>query len=75
VSSKLTWRVVIIVFTVLGALIYLIPSISQKLPPWWSKIMPTEKIHLGLDLQGGMHLVLEVEAIKAVESINSGIKT
>ncbi|HDM09394.1 MAG TPA: protein translocase subunit SecD [Desulfobacteraceae bacterium] len=67
-SSKLTWRVVIIVFTVLGALIYLIPSISQKLPPWWSKIMPTEKIHLGLDLQGGMHLVLEVEAIKAVES-------
>ena len=26
-----------------------------------------EKINLGLDLQGGMHLVLEVEAEKAVE--------
>lgn len=27
-----------------------------------------EKIHLGLDLQGGMHLILDVEAEKAVES-------
>ena len=30
--------------------------------------LPTDKIHLGLDLQGGMHLVLEVETAKAVES-------
>ena len=31
-------------------------------------LFPTDKIHLGLDLQGGMHLVLEVETDKAVES-------
>ena len=30
--------------------------------------MPTEKIHLGLDLRGGMHLLLEVETQKAVDS-------
>ncbi len=68
VSNKLTWRVVVIALSILGAFIYLVPSISQSLPPWWGKILPTEKIHLGLDLQGGMHLVLEVEAEKAVES-------
>jgi preprotein translocase subunit SecD len=32
-----------------------------------SSVLP-EKIHLGLDLQGGIHLVLEVEADKAVEN-------
>jgi len=50
------------------ALIYLTPSISKTLPAWWSNILPEEKIHLGLDLKGGMHLVLEVQAQKAVES-------
>ena len=31
-------------------------------------MLPREKIKLGLDLQGGMHLILEVDAMKAVES-------
>jgi preprotein translocase subunit SecD len=30
-------------------------------------IPPKDKIHLGLDLQGGLHLVLEVQADKAVD--------
>lgn len=30
-------------------------------------IPPREKIHLGLDLQGGLHLVLEVQVDKAIE--------
>jgi preprotein translocase subunit SecD len=30
-------------------------------------VPPKEKIHLGLDLQGGLHLVLEVQVDKAVE--------
>ncbi len=50
------------------ALLYLVPSLSGELPKWWSGILPKEKIKLGLDLQGGMHLILEVEAAKAVES-------
>ena len=29
-------------------------------------IPPSEKIHLGLDLQGGLHLVLEVQVEQAV---------
>jgi preprotein translocase subunit SecD len=50
------------------AFIYLIPSLSGDLPQWWSGFLPREKIHLGLDLMGGMHLILEVETNKAVEN-------
>ncbi|MGI6386102.1 MAG: protein translocase subunit SecD [Desulfomonilia bacterium] len=39
---------------------------SKGVPQGW--IGPKEKIKLGLDLQGGMHLVLRVVADKAVES-------
>lgn len=48
------------------ACVYVFPSFG--VPGWWPNILPSEKIHLGLDLQGGMHLVLEVESEKAVES-------
>ncbi|MEA2013831.1 MAG: protein translocase subunit SecD [Thermodesulfobacteriota bacterium] len=48
------------------ALFFLMPSITEKLPSIWKN--HTDKIHLGLDLQGGMHLVMEVETEKAVES-------
>jgi preprotein translocase subunit SecD len=44
------------------------------LPAWFYKIIPTEKVHLGLDLQGGMHLILEVQAEKAIESYVERVK-
>ncbi len=46
---------------ILVAAIYVIPTFR---PGIW----PHKKINLGLDLQGGMHLVLEVDADKAVEN-------
>ena len=67
-SKNLGWRGAIVVFLVIAAFIYLTPSLSRELPQWWSSILPQEKIHLGLDLQGGMHLILEVQVKKAVES-------
>ncbi len=67
-SKSLTWRSAIAAIAVLAAFIYLIPSLTSEIPGWWSSILPRDKIHLGLDLQGGMHLVLEVESSKAVES-------
>ena len=67
-SKSLTWRTAIASFAILAAFIYLIPSLTSEVPGWWSNILPRDKIHLGLDLQGGMHLVLEVESSKAVES-------
>ena len=67
-SKSLTWRGAIALFAILLALIYLVPSITGEVPGWWSNILPKDKIQLGLDLQGGMHLVLEVQAKKAIES-------
>ncbi len=67
-SKSLTWRSVVALLAILVALIYLVPSITAEVPAWWSSFLPKDKIHLGLDLQGGMHLVLEVEAKKAIES-------
>ena len=56
--------------------VYVLPSIPgvSPLPGWWRYVRPLiiapppEPINLGLDLQGGMHLVLEVDAEKAVEN-------
>jgi len=52
----------------LVAIFYLLPSLTDNLPSFWKEHLTKEKIHLGLDLQGGTHLVLEVDTDKAVES-------
>jgi hypothetical protein len=46
-----------------GVSLTLKPTAETGLPGF----LPQERLHLGLDLQGGMHLVLEVEADKAVD--------
>jgi preprotein translocase subunit SecD len=48
--------------------LYLLPSVIGELPSWWGSYLPAERINLGLDLQGGSHLVLEVKVDKAVEN-------
>ena len=61
--------ILILTVTVLSFLFFL-PStpLFQAMPQWWKKIMPSKAITLGLDLQGGMHLILKVEGEKAVEN-------
>lgn len=54
------------------AAVFILPTTSMYLkgasePDMW----PHKKINLGLDLQGGMHLVLEVQTEKAVENAMS----
>ncbi|RLB70602.1 MAG: protein translocase subunit SecD, partial [Deltaproteobacteria bacterium] len=66
-------RIVIVLFTVVLALLYLVPTVTSKLPSWWGKVLPTDKIHLGLDLQGGIHLLMEVDAAKAMEATTDRI--
>lgn len=63
-----TWRIFLIVLFIAGSALYLTPTLVTTLPTWWTDMMlPKDKIHLGLDLQGGTHLVMEVETQKAVE--------
>ncbi|MBF6570815.1 MAG: protein translocase subunit SecD [Candidatus Binataceae bacterium] len=49
-------------------LLLLLPSLGVALPDWYSSWLPTPKIQLGLDLQGGSHLLLEVKLDDAVKS-------
>ena len=62
-----TWRISLIVLFIIASFVYLTPTLVSQLPEWWSGLLPKDKIHLGLDLQGGTHLVMAVETQKAVE--------
>jgi preprotein translocase subunit SecD len=66
-TKELKWKAALIATVVVVALVYLLPTLVN-VPLWWQGTLPSEKISLGLDLQGGMHLLLEVDAEKAVEN-------
>ena len=61
-------RIGITLIVLLIAFFYLAPTLTDHIPSFWKDNLPSDKIHLGLDLQGGMHLILEVQTEKAVES-------
>lgn len=67
-ASRIKWRGILAVLIALAGLFYLTPSLTDRLPDFWKSYLPHDKIHLGLDLQGGMHLVLEVDTEKAMEN-------
>jgi preprotein translocase subunit SecD len=49
--------------------LYLTPTIFDNLlPEWWTTYLTSEKLHVGLDLQGGAHFLLGVESEKAIEN-------
>jgi preprotein translocase subunit SecD len=70
VKKTIKWRAILLGFTTALALLYVLPSLPgfDVFPTWWRDHLPHEKLKLGLDLQGGMHLVLEVDSEKAVEN-------
>ncbi|MBI4391014.1 MAG: protein translocase subunit SecD, partial [candidate division NC10 bacterium] len=73
-KQAIGWRLTALLLCTGLSLLYLFPSLvgPQRLPSWWRYVRPflvtapPEPINLGLDLQGGMHLVLEVDAAQAV---------
>ena len=60
-------RALIVAAVIIIGIFCLIPNFTSTRLPGLSSILP-DKIHLGLDLQGGIHLVLEVEAEEAVQN-------
>lgn len=68
--KKIRARLILLTTITLLSLILSIPSfpsILQALPEWAKPILSDRGLTLGLDLQGGIHLVLEVEEDRAVE--------
>ena len=61
-SFKLISTIVIILFSIFFASPSLF-NLSDNLPNWWGK----NKLKLGLDLQGGSQLLLQVETEKAIQ--------
>src|ERR1051325_2150313 len=68
-------RFAIFIVATLAAVVYLVPTFAPNVPSWWSSFLPTDRIHLGLDLQGGSHLILEVKVDKAIENNVERVKT
>lgn len=68
-KKGILWRIGLIAATVVISLVFFLPNtpLFQGMPAWWKDSMPNKGIVLGLDLQGGLHLVFEVEGDKAVE--------
>lgn len=67
-SFGLRWRILVTLAVTVLALIYVLPSIPGVKASVWGKFLPANEINLGLDLKGGMHLTLEVEVDKALET-------
>lgn len=66
-EKSLKWRGLLVLIVTVVALIYLVPTLVKRVPDSWPKMF-SKKISLGLDLQGGMHLDMEVMTGKAVEN-------
>ncbi len=69
--KKIGGRVTLLLVTTLFTGYYILPSVGLvgSLPSLFPGFLPrAERMNLGLDLQGGIHLVLEVQVEKAVEN-------
>lgn len=67
-TSSLKLKIGLVVFLIFFSVLALLPSIYSDLPDWWRKYVAPTGLKLGLDLQGGMHIVLQVDLDKAAEN-------
>ena len=67
-NTNLKLKLGLLITLILFAFMILVPSFYSGTPDWWKKYLAPGGLKLGLDLQGGMHLVLQVDLDKAVEN-------
>ncbi|HET9396662.1 MAG TPA: protein translocase subunit SecD, partial [Nitrospiraceae bacterium] len=68
--KKVRGRLLLLLLVVVISVFCFLPSfpdVHQALPAWTKSFLPNKGISLGLDLQGGIHLVMEVDEDRAVE--------
>jgi SecD/SecF fusion protein len=61
-------RFILLVVLTMAAIFCAAPSLTKNLPDWWTKILPGEGMRLGLDLQGGMQLILRVNIPRVLQN-------
>jgi preprotein translocase subunit SecD len=75
-DRSLKWRTFLLVAAVVLSVLMLIPTVapSEQVPVWFTDAGFKKKIQLGLDLQGGLHIVYGIDLDKAVDDKASDIK-
>lgn len=69
-----TWIAIILVITVLSIILLAPTFLGDYLPKWWGKVFPDKGIRVGLDLKGGVFLLLGVRAEEAIDHELTNIK-
>jgi len=84
--KSITWRFITVLFTILFSLYLLVPSAIKfstgkaipKFPkdsdPWYYSYLPAETLQLGLDLMGGLHLVLGIDFEEVLKDSSTNLK-
>lgn len=68
------WKIAVVVLTALVGIVLALPNLFDRdALESWPDILPSKQINLGLDLQGGSHLLLEVEVSAVVREREEAI--
>ncbi|NGZ97691.1 MAG: protein translocase subunit SecD, partial [Nitrospira sp. WS110] len=68
--KKVGGRLWLLTLVIVASVVSFLPSYQpayHAMPNWLRELLPNKGITLGLDLQGGIHMVLEVDEDRAVE--------
>ncbi|MDR1045315.1 MAG: protein translocase subunit SecD [Candidatus Adiutrix sp.] len=63
-DKSLKWRIAVVLGVFFISVLYVLPTFTEQPPSWW----PDKKISLGLDLKGGIHLVMGVDLNVVLEN-------
>ncbi len=66
-KANLRWKIPLIMVVLLVGMAYFLPSFSGIKESRMGQYLPDRQLNLGLDLRGGIHLILGVEVEKALE--------
>ncbi|WP_136795182.1 MULTISPECIES: protein translocase subunit SecD [Desulfosediminicola] len=67
-NTSLKLKLGLMAMLVVLSVVTIVPSFYSSTPNWWKQYLAPEGLRLGLDLQGGMHLILKVNLDKAQEN-------
>jgi protein-export membrane protein SecD len=71
-SSAWKWKAGLALFFTLVAVWFVVPNFleesgrDEKDRPWYERALPDSRVRLGLDLQGGIHMVLGIDLRRAL---------
>ena len=66
--KSLKLRFILVLIFLVISVIFCLPNVFEP-QGTLKKYLPSDKIHLGLDLKGGMHLLLELDTVKLMQNM------